>query len=418
MPPRSAVVVVIDRWGAGFLGPYGNTWLDTRETNRLASRSLVCETVLANSPDLGPVYRSYLTGRHSIELPRADETSLAALAAGAGLSSVIVTDEPEVAGHPLAAGFGQTIALAPQPARRAKELDETTAGRLFLRAIEQLQAQREPGLLWVHSRGMAGPWDAPLELRRQFSDEDDPEPPDLIDPPEMLLAEDFDPDLLLGLVHAYAGQVALVDACLGSLLDALDEHPQAESTLLVVTSPRGYPLGEHRRVGTCDQAMFGELLQVPLIVRRPGGGHERSQRIKQPADLFGEIADWLQLPVAAPQPGRGDLACAFAPGQRAIRTPAWFMRQSQLVNGEPLYELFAKPDDRWEANEVASHCREVVELLSGPARRLRAGSRHRSTCPARPAARASHQSLALSIRPAADSLWPGTGRQTYNPRSD
>ena len=28
------------------------------------------------------------------------------------------------------------------------------------------------------------------------------------------------------------------------------------------------------------------------------------------------------------------------------------------------YELFAKPDDRWEANEVASRCGDVVELLA------------------------------------------------------
>ena len=26
-------------------------------------------------------------------------------------------------------------------------------------------------------------------------------------------------------------------------------------------------------------------------------------------------------------------------------------------------ELFAKPDDRWEVNDVASRCREVVESL-------------------------------------------------------
>ena len=44
-------------------------------------------------------------------------------------------------------------------------------------------------------------------------------------------------------------------------------------------------------------------------------------------------------------------------GQRAIRTPAWFLR----ANLDP--ELFAKPDDRWEINNVASRCQEVVECL-------------------------------------------------------
>jgi hypothetical protein len=45
-------------------------------------------------------------------------------------------------------------------------------------------------------------------------------------------------------------------------------------------------------------------------------------------------------------------------GGRAIRTPAWFLR----AGGQP--ELFAKPDDRWEVNNVASLCAEVVECLS------------------------------------------------------
>ena len=72
---------------------------------------------------------------------------------------------------------------------------------------------------------MAGPWDAPLALRQQFADEDDPEPPEFVEPPDRVLPDDFDPDELLGITHAYAGQVALVDLCLGMLLDAIDESP-------------------------------------------------------------------------------------------------------------------------------------------------------------------------------------------------
>jgi hypothetical protein len=39
------------------------------------------------------------------------------------------------------------------------------------------------------------------------------------------------------------------------------------------------------------------------------------------------------------------------------------MRESQ-GDEERRYELFAKPDDRWEANEIASRCGEVVEVLA------------------------------------------------------
>ena len=38
---RRAVVLVIDRLGAGYLGPFGNTWIDTPCFNQLASQSLL-----------------------------------------------------------------------------------------------------------------------------------------------------------------------------------------------------------------------------------------------------------------------------------------------------------------------------------------------------------------------------------------
>ena len=61
MSLRNAVIVVIDRLGAGFLGPYGATWLDTPALNRLASQSLLIEHPLSDSPELVQVYRSFWT---------------------------------------------------------------------------------------------------------------------------------------------------------------------------------------------------------------------------------------------------------------------------------------------------------------------------------------------------------------------
>ena len=51
------------------------------------------------------------------------------------------------------------------------------------------------------------------------------------------------------------------------------------------------------------------------------------------------------------------LCIAGSGGQQAIRTPAWYLRDG----AEP--ELFAKPDDRWEVNDVSDRCEEVVDSL-------------------------------------------------------
>jgi arylsulfatase A-like enzyme len=380
---KRAIVLVIDRLGAGWLGPYGNTWLDTPNFNRLAARSALIETAIADSPDLATSCRGYFTGRHLLEPGGEKPWSLPASLGG---SSLLLTDEPQIAAPSLAAGFGkQRLLPAGTAPRAAEEIEHTRLYQFFDAARTAVCDADAPPLVWLHSTGMSAAWDAPLALRYQFADEDDPQPPDFVEPPERMLPKEFDPDELLGLVHAYAGQVALVDMCLGMLLDALDEHPQARETLLLVTSPRGYPLGEHRRIGPCDQALYGELLHVPLLLRMPGEvSPSRYQTIVQPHELSGLLAAaglWQAGEAAGPNQrssqrssrlfaelqgepvGPATVAYAGAAGQRAIRTPAWFLRQWQTPDG-PQNALFAKPDDRWEANEIASRCTEEVAGLA------------------------------------------------------
>ena len=372
---ESAILLTIDRLGAGFIGPYGNTWIETPEFNRLASQSLLCETAISDSPLLDVVFRSYWTGRHAACSANSDAPSLLSRANAAGVRTILLTDDAALAEHPLAAEFSERIAVpVDDVARAAAEIEDTQLARLFQAAIGALGELKPPFLLWIHSRGMAGEWDAPAEHRNQFAGEDDPLPGDFTAPPEMRLANDADPDELLKIAHAYAAQVTVVDLCLGALLDAIDEQPFSARTLLAVTSPRGYPLGEHGRVGACDHALYAELLQVPLLVRMPGGfgALQRTQAIVQPADLFDLVVEAIGLNAKSTglltavlhdqAHAGGNIAVALAPQQRAIRTPAWFLREEQ-VEGETRRELFAKPDDRWEVNEVASRGGEAVDLL-------------------------------------------------------
>jgi arylsulfatase A-like enzyme len=384
--PTNVVVLVIDRLGAGWLGPYGNTWLDMPSFNRLAAQSALWETALADSPELATSCRGHWTGRHAIERVDQSTATLPQLAVATGTAPILITDNPQVAEHPLALGFAERRVIPLAPAERAAdEIEQTGQFAFFDAARAVITQQIRPRLTWLHTRGLGGTWDAPLALRYQFSDEEDPEPPAYVAPPNQMFAEDFDPDEMLGFMQCYAGQVALVDLCLGMLLEALDEHPLASESLFVVTSPRGYPLGEHRRVGPCDEALYGELLHVPLFVRFPRGEHAlvRSQQIVQPHELFGLIAEGgfqssdhrkpsrLLGELRGDQPLPPSLACATGAGQRAIRAPAWFLRESRSPGGLR-HELFAKPDDHWEANEVSSRCPDAVALLAAELDRLSA----------------------------------------------
>jgi arylsulfatase A-like enzyme len=223
---------------------------------------------------------------------------------------------------------------------------------------------------------MSAAWDAPLALRNAYADPEDPVPPDFVAVPNRWLAEGYDPDELLGITHAYAGQISLLDSCIGALVDHLRESGAAETTQLTLLSARGFPLGEHRRVGPCDEPLYNETVQIPWLMRFPDGLGKlaRTQALVQPSDLPGTLLDWLGLDrgkLAAPRAAsllpiiRGeadsvrDRAFLVSSHDRAIRTAAWMLRQP--TDGPP--ELYAKPSDRWEVNEVGRLCADVVAGL-------------------------------------------------------
>ena len=386
---KLAVVLVIDGLGAGHLGPYGNTWINTPAFNRLASRGCLFERVLGDTSDVRLLYRSFWQGLHALcpPAPEAQPRALVEELATAGVESVLITDAPPVADHPLSARFSQQIALPTPEAHEADSIGQTHFARLLAVAAEEVSAAAG-GLVWIHSIGMYGPWDAPQELRRSLADEDDPQPPDIVAPPSRTLPADVDPDERLGIVQAYGGQVMAVDACLEALLEVLEHSLSDGQTLLIVTGARGYPLGEHGGVGAAGRALYGEVLHLPLLIRRfdGQGAGVRSHALVQPADIYAALLDWFgaeashrhwtSRPLAlTPDEAGGagrERACAADDREQAILTPAWFLRCGRGAslpeaeaggNWRPPCELFAKPDDYWEVNDVTSRGAPVVEGL-------------------------------------------------------
>jgi hypothetical protein len=372
----NAICLVFDRLQAGYLGTYGNTWVETPAFDRLASRSAVFDRMLIDSPDLNRSYRSYWHGWHAL-CPEVTghRPSLAALLREAGVSTTLMTDDPQIARHPLAEDFEELVQMDPPwQSKTVKHVDHTHFARCFVEIINWLGSARGPYLLWCHLGGLGTTWDAPMSFREAYCEEGDPPPPVGADVPDRMLDAHYDPDELLGMRQSYAGQVTMLDTCLGALLDDLADSPAGEETLLTVTSSRGYPLGEHRRVGLCDDALFGELVHVPCIMQWPTSEDAtlRSQALTEPADLWATLLDSFHIADVPHSPTgasvrpivRGEvdashdrLCLAGNNGHRAICTPAWYLRGAV----EP--ELYAKPDDRCEVNNVASRCQEVVECL-------------------------------------------------------
>lgn len=358
------------------VGAYGNSWIRTRRLDRLACESFLFDQALASSPRLDELYRGYWFGSTS---PRAMEvgSGLPQLVAAAGMNTALVTDDAEVASLATAGHFSECVLVeSPTQGITAPEAAETQMARLFAVATRWIETAPQPFCLWIHSRGMSGNWDAPLEFRNRFAEEEDPEPPRFVAPPDRVLSNDYDPDELLGIVHAYAGQIALVDLCLGEFCDAIEQNDLAANTQLTLLAARGYPLGEHKRVGPCDEPLYNELVQVPWLMRFPDGLGKlcRSQALALPQDLPGTLLDWLEIDRGGLGAGRAtsllevvcgnremlrDRALLISRHDRAIRTPGWYLRRPD----NDLAELYSKPSDRWEVNEVAKLLPEVTAGL-------------------------------------------------------
>ena len=371
----NAIVLVVDRLHAGYVGACGNTWIETPSMDRLAFESTVFDQCLIDNPRLDVICDSLWQGRHPLcpaELFKETPT-LPSLVGKTVAATTLMTDEPAVADHRLSNDFDHLVRLDRPDARRtADAIEETHLAGCFARIVQWLESAREPFLLWCHLSGLGGPWDAPMAFRERYAEAGDPDPPKSVEVPNRTLDKDYDPDELLGITQAYAGQVSLLDVCVGALMEMVHAMPGGRDTLLAFLSARGFPLGEHYHIGAGDNSLYAELVHVPMMIRFPGslGQATRSQALVQSADLNATLLDWWEGVDRHELPGRASLMplvreeteqtrdrLLVAGDERAIRTPAWFLRDA------PEAELFAKPDDRWEVNNVADRCDDVVDSL-------------------------------------------------------
>ncbi|WP_158265687.1 sulfatase [Blastopirellula marina] len=380
---RRALILVIDGWGAGFLGCYGNSWLDTPALDQWACQSVLFEQCLSECPDPLQLYPHLLDGSHPLGIDSPDGPL--GVLAEADIPVHLLSDDPRLA------QLRETTRLTsvetfPEVADMAAETaEETTLARFAGVLLDWLEEPAREEVIWAHARGMQGPWDAPYSYRESFADEEDPAPPSLVQPPFERENREFDSDHVLGITQAYAGQITVLDMLLGELLATIEELPIDEQPLVVLTSTGGYPLGLHGQIGREEESpvrLYSDTLHVPLLIRQPGAkeGLTRLQGLAQLGDIlptvvrsFGlelpcsENLDLLHVRLAESR----EWVLSGLGNQRCFRTTHWSLRYHLPDEETPLEdldleqivtELFVKPDDRWEINNIADRCKNIAEI--------------------------------------------------------
>jgi arylsulfatase A-like enzyme len=381
MPQRNILVVAVDGLRASALGAYGNTAYETPALDQLAAESFLFDACFAPTAELPAIYRALWQSVHPLRTSEyaARMPTLPNVLAEQHYSSTLVTDAAEVASCASAAGFGEYVQVSGDIAERVDEISQTALARLFAAACDAVPATGDvPRLVWVHSRGMYGPWDAPVVLQQSLLDEGDPRPLNDVVPPDVSIGAQDDPDTAFRCGVAYAAQVMVLDACWAALSDAL--AATGEEWLLMLLGVRGYALGEHARVGGVDRRLHAEQLHVPWIVRSPDGAGRlaRTRRLMSPLDLFPTLLPQTDLgpgnrsmrydgrsvvPLLETTicPWRDALLSTSEGEFLAFRTPGWSL---QCNVPSRTAQLFVRPDDRWEANDIAALCPDVVEALT------------------------------------------------------
>lgn len=445
--PRSAVVITIEGLGARWLGAWGNSQVATPVLDQFAGSAWLVENALAIHGDPVRQIRNWLSPPEPTGTgDRAARSWLQDLK-HAGLAAVAYTDSSDFAR--LAESCFDEVVEVPtgESHQPAPDIQSTSLSAFMAGAAELWKVLPRHGtLLWIHTRGLRLAWDAPRELRMAFKGEEDPEPPESVTPPELMLDPEAadDRDQIAGWQQSLAAQIAVLDHALSILLDAIDldtssedpdtdlygeglcdqdgfdeadddagrdqvdpvdgnepesdsadgsdslaanqqerEHapdhafpgPAADAPLVLLSAPDAWGIGEHWRIGpVLADNCYDEYLHVPLLIRFPEST-ESPVRIPElvAADRITAIlAGWLQStpPVnlldSSPVPVRQrQVLWSRRESGGFIRTHGW-----KLVCRGDQRELYVKPDDRWEQNDVANRCPEVVAELSALLERL------------------------------------------------
>jgi len=242
--------------------------------------------------------------------------------------------------------------------------------------------------------------EAPASFEEE-EDEDEPLTP-WFDPSPGYLDSEDDTDFLR-LQSSYAAAVSFVDAAVDALLFELAGLGLADDCLVVLTSDHGQALGEHGVIGPHRPWLHEELIHVPLLLRLPAslagtGGESKNLRVSaltQPPDLMPTLLAAFGIPCPEQTQGHNllplaraeasavrDYACSGlrqgGASEWCLRAPGWaFLLPGESVPGDPRRErqLYVKPDDRWEVNDVVQHHLERADAFEQTLKEFVAASR-------------------------------------------
>ncbi len=305
--PRRVVLVTLDTTRPDFLGPYGNTEVETPFLDELARRGTLFEACYATANSTSPSHASILTSLHvqdhrvennGVRLSEEAQTVAEHFrAAGYRTAAAVSIFHLDHANSGFAQGFDHFI--APALGDGAPTAGETNE-RLFALLEEELADQ--PLFLWVHYFDPHAPYLPPEGYDRMYYQGDPtrtgpglqglgvPDDPGSLDYWRWL-AEIRDPEFVRA---QYAAEITYTDAQLRVLYERLNRD--GIEPVFVVTADHGESLGE-RGIFVEHLGLHDPVTRVPLIWSGPGVPEERRVGgVSSTVDIAPTLLELAKLP--------------------------------------------------------------------------------------------------------------------------
>ena len=263
MHPRPNILLLhghdIGRW----VSCYGHPVIPTPRIEELAAQSLVFEEAFSAAPLCTPSRGAMLTGlsphvnglnglAHDSWLYFSDVKTLPDHLRDLGYQTTLIGLQHENP-DPLVLGYDEVVGLGFLP--RALIVAEDAVAWLSRPVTEEAP--------WLANVGM---WEA----HRPWPEEDyEPADPTTVDVPPFLP----DNDLTRADIAAMYGSLAQFDQAVGRILDALAARPDADNTLVILTTDHGVPFPRAK------STLYDTGTGVMLVVRPPASWHVQPRRV-------------------------------------------------------------------------------------------------------------------------------------------
>lgn len=367
------ILFSIDTLSARHTSLHGYARRTTPRLEELAAESVVFEECLANGAFTSPSYASQFTGllprstwvdpeefqRETKRPAKKYETwhvpserwTIAESLRASGYRTAAFVDNPMASP---AFGFEQGFELYDMSAQAVPLSDPDGGIRMIVpMALDWLDRlpEGEPFFLFVNVLDVHGPYGPPSEFLGHFADEGEDSGEELPVCPDgheifgaipsynayTLSKKPVDSLPIDPMVRLYDEEILSVDAELSKFVEALRKRGLLERCALVITSDHGETMAQ-------GDFKFGhgvhvqENLQVPLVVRLPGGrlgGTRVAQRV-QLLDLYPTFQELAGLPARAYLHGRSLLALAHGVPQpeRSIWHEGGLLESTAVTEGK------------------------------------------------------------------------------------